>query len=84
MTVRTLSFFWLSCLAMPIPAADEAPHIFQAGAAMVDITPIVFPVLVNGMVEERTATTAHDVLMSRWYWMTEKNASPLSLSTASC
>ena len=32
---------------------------------MVDITPTVFPVIVNGMVEERTATMAHDALMAR-------------------
>jgi putative membrane-bound dehydrogenase-like protein len=37
----------------------------QAGAAMVDITPTIFPVIVNGMMEERTATGAHDALMSR-------------------
>jgi hypothetical protein len=31
----------------------------------VDITPTSFPVRVNGMVEERSADTAHDRLMSR-------------------
>ena len=46
--------------------ADEAqPANLMAGAAMVDITPTVFPVLVNGMVEERTAEKAHDALMAR-------------------
>lgn len=39
--------------------------VFRVGAAVVDITPTVFPVIVNGMVEERTATMAHDALMSR-------------------
>ena len=68
MTLRGLCFLSLVCLAMPKPAtaSDETrPTIFRAGAAMVDITPTVFPVRVNGMVEERTATMAHDVLMAR-------------------
>ena len=38
---------------------------FRAGAAQVDITPLQFPVRVNGMVEERTAERAADALMSR-------------------
>lgn len=38
---------------------------FRAGAAQVDITPTEFPVIVNGMVEERTAERAADALMSR-------------------
>ncbi len=47
-------------------SSDEAtPAGIRAGAAMVDITPTVFPVIVNGMVEERTATMAHDALMAR-------------------
>jgi len=46
--------------------ADEAnPAGLKAGAAMVDITPTVFPVIVNGMVEERTADKAYDALMAR-------------------
>ena len=48
-----------------LSAEELAPMGFRAGAAMVDITPTVFPVIVNGMVEERTATMAHDVLMAR-------------------
>lgn len=46
-------------------AEESKQAVFRAGAAMVDITPTVFPVVVNGMVEERTATMAHDALMSR-------------------
>ena len=48
-----------------LTAEETAPAGIRAGAAMVDITPTVFPVIVNGMVEERTATMAHDVLMAR-------------------
>ena len=48
-----------------LSAEESTPLAFRAGAAMVDITPTVFPVIVNGMVEERTATMAHDVLMAR-------------------
>lgn len=44
---------------------EPAPRQLLAGAAMTDITPPHFPVIVNGMVEERTATKAHDTLMSR-------------------
>ena len=48
-----------------LSAEKATPLGFRAGAAMVDITPTVFPVIVNGMVEERTATMAHDALMAR-------------------
>lgn len=44
-------------------AAEE--KIFRAGAAEVDVTPPKFPVIVNGMFEERTATGAADPVMSR-------------------
>ena len=46
-------------------ADENSGTLFRAGAAMVDVTPTQFPVIVNGMVEERSATMAHDVLMSR-------------------
>ena len=62
----SLTLFILALAAGPVAA--EAPQqvtVLRAGAAVVDITPFQFPVLVNGMVEERTATSAHDVLMSR-------------------
>lgn len=68
MTLRTCySLVWLCLItSTPLAAADEPRPIgFRAGAAMVDITPTVFPVRVNGMVEERSATMAHDVLMVR-------------------
>lgn len=56
----------LSTTAFPaVDAQESKPAVFRAGAAMVDVTPTVFPVIVNGMVEERTAEKAHDALMSR-------------------
>jgi len=68
MTLRislVLAVLAAACAAKRL-AADEPGHaVFRAGAAMVDITPTVFPVIVNGMVEERTATMAHDALMAR-------------------
>ncbi len=42
-----------------------AEKVFHAGVAAVDVTPTMFPVLVNGMFEERTAAGAVDRLMSR-------------------
>lgn len=45
--------------------APGVPVKLQAGAAAVDVTPVEFPVIVNGMVEERTASAAHDRLMAR-------------------
>lgn len=46
--------------------AEESNNIvFRTGTAAVDITPTQFPVIVNGMVEERTATMAYDPLMVR-------------------
>ncbi len=48
-----------------VGADDAKPANLMAGAAMVDITPTVFPVIVNGMVEERTADKAYDALMAR-------------------
>ncbi|HEY2909014.1 MAG TPA: LamG-like jellyroll fold domain-containing protein [Gemmataceae bacterium] len=57
--MRTLSLIAILVLT-PVAAAD-----FRAGAVAVDITPSTFPVLVNGMFEERTATKAVDPLHAR-------------------
>ena len=68
MTVRVLSFLSIvvcGFITDGLIADEAAKGILLAGAAMVDVTPAQFPVIVNGMVEERTATMAHDVLMSR-------------------
>jgi len=58
----SLSMIVLIGLAQSTWAADKT---FRAGAAAVDISPTKFPVIVNGMFDERTATKAHDRLMSR-------------------
>src|SRR5215467_8525758 len=51
-------------LILPAQAADSG-KVFRAGAAIVDITPTNFPVIVNAMFEERTATQAYDPLHAR-------------------
>ena len=48
--------------AAPLSAADQP---FRAGAAVVDITPLKFPVIANGMFTERLATQAVDRLHAR-------------------
>ena len=48
--------------AAPLSAADKP---FRAGAAVVDITPLKFPVIANGMFTERLATQAVDPLHAR-------------------
>jgi putative membrane-bound dehydrogenase-like protein len=51
------------CVARHAPAADAAP--LRAGAAVVDIAPEKFPVIVNGMFEERKADRALDPITAR-------------------
>src|SRR3954467_8693628 len=58
--MRTLAVVTLLSLIPDAGAAD-----FRAGAAAVDITPTAFPVIINGMFEERTATKASDPLHAR-------------------
>ncbi len=48
--------------AAPLSAADKP---FRAGAAVVDITPLKFPVIANGGFTERLATQAVDRLHAR-------------------
>lgn len=50
---------------IPASAADALVPELKAGAAAVEITPERFPVIVNGMFTERTATRAHDPLYCR-------------------
>jgi putative membrane-bound dehydrogenase-like protein len=61
--------FALALLAAhPTPtcaAENPSPGRFRAGAALVDITPTNYPVLVNAMFTERTATQAVDRLHVR-------------------
>ena len=56
---------WACLLLILLGPAVGVAAQFRAGAAQVDITPLQFPVRVNGMVEERTADRAADALMSR-------------------
>jgi hypothetical protein len=55
-----LSLFTFVCLAS-IAFADG----LRAGAAAVEVTPEKFPVVVNGMFTERSATMKHDSLFAR-------------------
>ena len=51
-------------LAAVVPT-DAAEKVFRAGASVVDITPTNYPVLVNAMFTERSATNAADPLEVR-------------------
>lgn len=48
-----------------VEASDVMPATFRAGAIAMDITPTAFPVIVNGMFEERLADRAYDPLFAR-------------------
>ncbi len=52
------------CIAL-VPADNEKPTAFRAGAAVVDIAPQKFPVRVNAMFTERTADKVVDPLTAR-------------------
>lgn len=52
-------------LAAMLPAAPAPEGTYRAGAAKVDITPVDYPVRVNGGFLEKTATQAHDRLHAR-------------------
>lgn len=68
LSVRTKYLLPLACVLFLDACADEgtsADYVFRAGAAAVDITPLKFPVIVNGYFNERQAERAHDRLMSR-------------------
>ena len=55
--------FWAAGIA-PLNGAEPEKK-FRAGAGAIDITPSRFPVIVNGMFEERYAQSAADRLMAR-------------------
>src|SRR5215472_41351 len=65
--------FWLALavvvVGMPVVpsrlTAEEAEKVFRAGAYAIDITPRKFPVSVNGGMQDRQATGAHDRLHAR-------------------
>src|SRR5437016_2022397 len=65
---RLVPFIWALLLLLMLtgPAGKAEPaKVFRAGAAVVDITPTNFPVIVNAMFEERSATRAYDALQVR-------------------
>src|SRR5262249_12936978 len=54
----------LSLLTLPL-RADEPAKEFRAGAYAQDITPLKFPISVNGGMQDRQATGVHDRLHAR-------------------
>jgi hypothetical protein len=68
-TLGFLTAFFAAIIAGAVPGwarhGGAEDGVFRAGAAQVDITPERFPVIVNGMFQERTAFQAHDRLLSR-------------------
>jgi hypothetical protein len=63
---RRLAPVLFALLALsPTARADERSGTLHAGTALVDITPARFPVIVNGMFTERSATRAQDRLSCR-------------------
>lgn len=52
-------------LALAFPSMEAAAAPFRAGAAVVDISPTNFPVIVNAMFTERSATQTVDRLHAR-------------------
>ncbi len=62
---RRLILAAILCWGFAWQAIEVLGDPFHAGAAAVDVTPLQFPVVVNGMFQQRSATRAHDRLMSR-------------------
>jgi len=81
-----------SAWALTVPAADaergqqgEGPtKVFRAGAFAIDITPLEFPVLVNGGVRERVANRAHDPLHARCLVLDDNTAQLAIVVVDSC
>jgi len=63
--ILLLAFCWFVLTGAKSSYSQEDKRVMRAGAAAVDITPTKFPVIVNGMFEQRTARGALDRLMSR-------------------
>ncbi|MFP6666611.1 MAG: hypothetical protein VB876_04825, partial [Pirellulales bacterium] len=61
---RRLILAAVLCWGFAWQAIEVLGDTFRAGAAAVDVTPLQFPVVVNGMFQQRSATRAHDRLMS--------------------
>ena len=56
---------WAAISRANEPNAPSSENPLKGGAIAVDITPVKFPVIVNGMFEERTADRAVDRLFAR-------------------
>src|SRR5262249_57433611 len=65
MGIRALLFVPLALLAMVQPLAAQEKTPFRAGAYAQDITPVKFPISVNGGMTDRLAKSAHDRLHAR-------------------
>jgi hypothetical protein len=67
MTQRINNLIVLFCalLASALQSSEAAGRVFRAGAAVVDISPTNFPVIVNAMFTERSATGVVDRLEAR-------------------
>jgi hypothetical protein len=58
--------FWIVLAgAGPVGAEPPSAKVFRAGAYAIDITPRVFPISVNGGMQDRQAQAAHDRLHAR-------------------
>jgi neutral ceramidase len=65
MRMPALNLLLVSLLTLVDPLAAEEKKPFRAGAYAQDITPVKFPVSVNGGMADRQATSAHDRLHAR-------------------
>lgn len=66
MTSRRLKFSIVLLLHLAVPIISRVQgQVFRAGVALSDISPTNFPVLVNAMFTERTATNVVDPLYAR-------------------
>ena len=68
-TIISILYYWFAAAWMLLVTgilAEAGPaRVFRAGARVVDITPTNYPVLVNAMFTERSATNAADRLYVR-------------------
>jgi hypothetical protein len=55
----------LVCSVVLVPPGVAQDKVFRAGAYAMDITPVKFPISVNGGMQDRQATAAHDRLHAR-------------------
>src|SRR5712671_5713482 len=60
--IAACALLGVSVATTPSTFAGDTPKSFRAGAHLVDISPTNFPVLVNAMFTERSATTTVDPL----------------------